>query len=294
MDTEKKPKISVIMVDGSYRENFFAVDFFGNQTMSEDDYELLWVEYYDSVNPELAEKISKHPNFRVITLGKEGGYHSSYCFNRGIVESKGDLFIIPDADQACEEDFLETVFKEHQTNDKLVMYVHRRSESKKDHMPDVDIDHLRKVCVQGHPNNYGGCLTVRKKWLLEINGYDQYPIFGSGEHANGSDVYFRLRNLGLHVMWHPHLTLYHPWHPIDKHRYSHEIQRVVVNYRALTLATISFRGIDAAKDSEPSEDLVEKIEVERKKYSGMMRLVLEMRNSVGLIVSKMMKMIFSL
>ena len=51
MNGKGNPLISVIMVDGSFRESFHAIDFFGNQTF--DDFELLWVEYYDRIDPRL-------------------------------------------------------------------------------------------------------------------------------------------------------------------------------------------------------------------------------------------------
>jgi hypothetical protein len=264
MTPEKDPRISIIMVDGSFRESYHSIDFLGKQTIPADDYELLWVEYYDKVKSELAEEISKYPNFRVITLEKEGPYHSSYCFNAGIRASRGELIFIPDADVVVEDYFLEKAWAGHQANDKLVMYFYRYNEFEKDHLPEVNIEHLQKVCVLTNPSNYGGCLSVRKKWLLEINGYEQHPTFGSGFHANGLDVYTRLKNLGLHVKWHPELRLYHPWHlgalvPPPFYN-SYKIQKIVINYRAVTLATKPFQGIDFTQNSELPADLAAKIE----------------------------------
>ena len=177
MSSRKHPTISVIMVDGSFRESFHSIDFFGRQTLSPDDYELIWVEYYDKVNPLLAEKISRYPNFRFITLNRDGLYHSSYCFNAGIRESRGELLVIPDADVVVEADFLETIWREHQKNEELVTYCYRYDEPQEAHRSDWDLEHLRRVCKLGHTPNYGACVSVRKKWLLEINGYEQHPVF---------------------------------------------------------------------------------------------------------------------
>jgi len=262
------PKISVVMVDGSFRENFHSIDFFGNQTFSKDEYELLWVEYYDKVNPYLAKKLSKYPHFRIITLKRGGVYHSSYCFNAGICASRGELLVIPDADQVVESDFLEIVCKVHQTNDKLAMYIYRYDEPERMHIQGVSIEHLRKVCFLWNTENYGGCLTVRKKWLLKINGYEQHSIFGTGDHANGRDVYTRLKNLGLHVMWHPKLKLYHPRHPETlRSAPMHKIQQVFINHRSKALATLPFQGIDPTKNPEPPKHLAAKIKEAIKSYS---------------------------
>jgi hypothetical protein len=263
MKIEKDPKISIVMVDGLFRESFHSIDFFGTQTLSQEDYELIWVEYYDRVNPKLKEKISKYPNFKIITLNRNRNeeYHSSYCFNKGIIESKGKLLVIPDADVVVEENFLEQVWKEHQDNNQLVMYIYRYNEPEQKHRQEVDLKHLQDVCILTNPSNYGGCLTVRKEWLLAINGYEQHPVFGTGFHANGLDIYTRLKALGLQVMWHPELKLYHPWHSSTlAQNPAYQYQKVVIEYRAKNLITVSYQGIDSNHDSEMPQILLEELE----------------------------------
>jgi len=269
MNFEANPKISVIMVDGNFREKFHSIDFFRKQTFPLSDFELLWIEYYEKANPFLEEKIAKLPNFRVLTLGKKGIYHSSYCFNAGILASRGEVLVIPDADVVVEKDFLEKVWQEHQANDKLVMYIHRYNEPEEVHMAELTLEHLKKMCRLTNPTNYGGCLTIRKRWLLEINGYEQHPVFSSGEHANGWDVYTRLKNLGLHVKWHPGLKLYHPWHHGTlRAAPSYKLQHVIIDHRALSLATSAFQGINPLKNCEPPPALIDQIEAEKIKHNG--------------------------
>lgn len=268
MSAESDTRLSIVVVDGSFRESFHSVDFFGRQTIPPQYYELLWVEYHDVVKPELAERIAKYPNFRIITLNRDGIYHSSYCFNRGILAARGEVVVLPDADVVVEDSFLDSVWEDHPDNDQLVMYAHRYDEPEREHLPEVQIDHLRKVCVLTNPANYGGCLTVRKHWLLQINGYEQHPIFASGFHANGRDVYTRLKNLGLHVKWHPDLRLYHSWHPGTlKPTPSYRVQQAVIDYRALNLVTTPFQGIDPERNYEPSPALAARIEATRRRYA---------------------------
>jgi hypothetical protein len=276
-----KPYISVVMVDGSFRESFHSLDFFGEQTISPKDYEVIWVEYYDSVKPVVNDKIGKFGNFHIVTLNRKGTYHSSYCFNAGICESKGEIIVIPDADVVVDRDFLERVLQEHQTNDNLVMYIYRCNEPKEKHMTEIDIEHLRHVGELTNPSNYGGCLTVRKKWLLEINGYELHPIFGTGDHANGLDIYTRLKALGLHVMWHPQLRLYHPWHPGTLvTALSSRLQHVVINYRAVNLMTTPFQGIDSRRDSELPCDLLKRLEERKSEYASKSRFLLKKLRSL--------------
>lgn len=243
------PRISVIMVDGSFRESFHAVDFFCTQTLPTDDFELLWVEYYDKVQPQLAEKIAKYPNARIITLGRTDDYHPSYCFNAGIQAARADVIAIPDGDLVCEPDLLERIWEEHQTDEKLVMYLFRYEEPEELHRDEITLEHLRQVCELKGPGNFGACLSVRKKWLLEINGYDQHHAFHTGFHANGADIHTRFKNLGMHIMWHPKLKLYHPWHVFTRIGHDdYKRQEIVTQYRALNLISGAFNGIDPARN----------------------------------------------
>lgn len=253
-------KISVVMVDGSFRENFHIIDSLKSQTYPKEDYEVLWVEFYAAVN----DRLKENDGLRIITLGNSSNleYHSSYCFNEGIRLSRGEVLVIPDADVMVEPTFLETVWKEHQSCDRLAMYFHRLNEPKELH--DINksytLDHLKSLTRATTTSNYGGCLTVRKKWLMEINGYEQNAIFGSGAHSNGYDVNTRLKNLGLHIMWHPTERLYHPWHPgteSDSLRY--KLQHLIVEYKASTMMTKAFQGIDSRMDLDLPKSLQQRL-----------------------------------
>lgn len=255
MAFDQLPKISIVMVDGSFREGFHSVDFFGKQTLPPEDYELLWVEYYDKVNPALAEKTARYPNFRVITLNRAGLYHSSYCFNEGIRASRGELIVIPDADVVVEENFLETILNEHQRNPNLVLYCYRYEEPREAYQATANLEHLRNVCQLHYPSNYGACLTVRKKWLVEINGYEQHPVFSSAVHSNGRDLHARFKSLGLDVKWHPKIRMYHLWHPRGKSKSNaYLLQNAITDYRAQHLQTLAFQGLDGSRSVPlPSE-----------------------------------------
>jgi hypothetical protein len=240
-----KVKISVIMVDGGFREQILGVEYFLKQDFSPREYEILWVDFYDKAHPQL----KNYPQVKVITLDKKGLYHSSYCFNAGIKEARGEILVIPDADVMVEEDFLTTVYKEHCKTPELVMYFHRLIQGQKDFKShDLTFQYIKQTCKLplSNPENYGGCLTVRKKWLEEIGGYELHRAFASGAHANGKDVYTRLKNLGLCVKWHPHKFLYHPWHPgtsyvwADRKRVEWQLE--IVKYRAVNLMTTVFEG----------------------------------------------------
>ncbi len=256
-------KISVIMVDGNFRERFHLIDFLNTQTMPLEDYEIIWVEFYGKAKEELRLK----KNVKIVILGniQETEYHSSRCFNEGIRRSRGEITVIPDADIVVEPTFLETIYKEHLKCEKLVMYFRRWDESREIHdkKASYKLQYLRKNCRHTNPGNYGGCLTVRKKWLLEINGYEEDHAFSSGFHANGLDVYTRLCNLGLHIMWNPSEKIYHPWHPqtlVASQRY--DAQHSITRKRQYNLSYLCNYGIDASKNKS-EKDVAEVVGKER-------------------------------
>jgi hypothetical protein len=240
-------KISVIMVDGGFREHIFGVESFARQDFSPREYEIIWVDFYDKVHPGL----QSFPQVKVIKLNQKGIYHSSRCFNAGIKEAKGEILVIPDADVMVEKDFLSTAYEEHRKAPELVMYFYRLIQEKElSRSDDFSFEYVRQTCKLTVANleNYGGCLTVRKKWLVEIGGYEMHRVFASGAHANGKDVYTRLKNLGLHIKWHPGKFLYHPWHPgtgyvwADQKRVKWQLE--IVNFRAVKLMTTAFEGME--------------------------------------------------
>ena len=244
-------KISVIMVDGGFRENVYSASYFSNQQFS--DYELIWVDYYDKINPEVLQI----PQVRAIALNREGKYHSSYCFNRGITEATGEVIVIPDADQVVDRDFLATIWRSHLAYDKLVVYGYRYDEIEPGALASRDLAELKKKCKVKNPTNYGGCLSVKKKWLMKINGYEQHPIFGGGFHANGKDLYTRFKNIGLAVEWNPELRIYHPWHPYTLHNSPElDAQKKFIGWRRSNLQWKALDGIDPTRNDLPPDEVL--------------------------------------
>ncbi len=250
-----RPKITVVMVDGSFRERYDSIDYMARQDFPAEEFELIWVEYFGQVASDLQRRIDSangRHNFRTIALGREGHYHSSYCFNRGIVEARGELIVIPDADVIAEPGFLQSVWEDHTASDRLVTYYHRYNEPEDQRADRVDLDHLRGVCELTNPSNHGACVSVRRKWLVEINGYEQSPIFATGFHANDKDIYARLCSLGLMVRWNPDVKLFHPWHEMTGEVTPHyKPQLDVINWRGRTLSTLPFQGLAPSRNTDP-------------------------------------------
>ncbi len=243
------------MIDGGFREAFHTIDCLANQSLPRDCYEIIWVEYYGYANPLIADR----QDVRVITLNHfpDTMYHSSYCFNEGIRQSKGEIIAVLDADLVMGERFLETIIKEHDRYDDLAMYFLRLDQPEEKRTDNVSLSYLQNTCIIRVATNYGACLTVRKKWLLEINGYEQHRAFASGNHANGLEMYTRLRNLGLAIKWHPSERLYHPWHSgtsgRDADRSRVQWQQAIIKARDLGSIKRPYLGLagEACLSSKP-------------------------------------------
>jgi hypothetical protein len=204
-------RISVIAWDGGFRESCRALDFFAHQSLPHEAYEFIWVEYYHEAAARLTARVTRLQNTQVICLGGEGHWHAGRCINAGIAASTGDVLVIVDGDVAVKPDFLERIQEAHAGNDRLVLYVRRWDEPPSSHLSHGSIEHLEAACRLGNPTNYGGCLSLRWDTMALVGGYENHPVFG-GPGAVSKELYTRLVNAGLPIMWHPVLKAFHPWH----------------------------------------------------------------------------------
>jgi len=257
--------ISVIMIDGGFRERAHGAAFFANQSFS-GRHEVIWVEYYTEAHPDARSA----EGVRVVTLGRprEETYHASRCFNRGIREARGEILVLPDGDLIVRPDFLERVAAWHAEYDRLALYGYRYNEPEAGTLADLSFEELDAKCVCNNPRNYGACLSVRKKWLEAINGYDEHPVFEGGFHANGYDIATRLGIYGLAIQWEPTLRLYHPWHPFTlANDAGYRAQFALAERRLKDLDPRPFRGLEPGGD-RPDRDLPADIAAAGAKESG--------------------------
>ena len=241
------------MIDGQFREHTYGAEYFSRQDFPESEFEVIWVEFYSKV----PDAVRAQKNVKVITLNNADDkmYHSSYCFNAGIAAATGEVIVIPDADQIVKPDFLSKLYAIHSAYEKLVVYVYRYDEVEKGQLQSLDFSELEKKCILKNPMNYGGCLSVRKKWLLEINGYEQHKIMESGFHANGMDLYTRFKNYGMAIMWANEIKLFHPWHdntlaPADQYY----IQKDLIDWKFKNREYLAIDGIDKSKNSKAFDE----------------------------------------
>lgn len=212
---DTKKMISIITWDAGFRENYHTVDSFCRQNYNVNDFEFIWVEFYSYIHPTLANKINSYPNARLLCLNnaKTTKWHLGKCLNAGIKASKGKLLVIPDGDIIVPSNLLKIAIEEHQNINELVLYFRRWDEPENKHREhsSYDINYLDEFCHITNPTNYAGCLSIKKKHILKVNGYEESPVF-SGPGISGKELYIRLRNRGYAVKWHPFIKVFHPYH----------------------------------------------------------------------------------
>lgn len=240
----RKPLVSVITWDGSFRESFHTVDYFCNQNLDDGLYEFVWIEYYSSIKKQLLEKINQYSCARSICLGLEGEWHVGKCLNGGIAASEADHLVLIDGDIAVTPAFLTEDLAMHEQYPATAIYYRRWDEMKPDN-PDLvrekSLEYLEANCRLGNPTNYGCCLTIDRSLVNRVAGYEEHFLFG-GASAVSLELYTRLRNAGIPIMWHPEAKIYHPWHTGTLPSYNTEkikLQKEIIHKRSIALDTIS-------------------------------------------------------
>lgn len=208
-------KISVITWDGNFREFTHTIDFFARQEFAQNDFEFIWVDFYDS-NDLVRQKIESYANADIVTIGNslDTPWHVGKCINAGVKSSSGELLVIPDGDIAVEQDFLSYVWEVHQKYQDLVLYFQRYDEPQQasSDQSRASITYLQQHAKLTSPTNFASCMSLRRKSFERIRGYETHKVF-AGPGISGMETYTRLRNAGMAVKWASDKKVYHPWHP---------------------------------------------------------------------------------
>ena len=143
----KAPAVSFVLLDWSCRESFHSLDYLAEQTVDRDDYEIIWIEFYQRRAAELDKKLADYSARRrpapidlwtIIGMDRSLYYHKHLMYNIGIVQSRGDIVVICDSDAMFPPDFVETVITTFRENPNTV----------------VHFDEVRNAREEFYPFNY--------------------------------------------------------------------------------------------------------------------------------------------
>lgn len=234
-----KPLVSIILLDWCCRESFHSLDYLSDQTIPREQYEIIWIEYYNRRSPEIeaalkkCEKLGKPPvvdKWIVMGMSDTIYYHKHLMYNLGTVASKGEIVIFCDSDAIFRPSFIESVIKAFEEDKNIVLHVDEvRSVAKKYYpfnYPSID-EILNNKCINWkdgrttglwdkedplHTLNYGACMCALREDIINIGGADEHIDY-LGHVCGPYEMTFRLVNAGKKEIWHQEEFLYHVWHP---------------------------------------------------------------------------------
>ena len=209
----KAPAFSFVLLDWSCRESFHSLDYLAEQTVDRDDYEIIWIEFYQRRAAELDKKLADYSArgrpapidlWTIIGMDRSLYYHKHLMYNIGIVQSRGDIVVICDSDAMFPPDFVETVITTFRENPNTVVHFDEVRNAREEFYP-FNYPSL-------HTRNYGACFCARRADLIAIGGADEHLDY-LGHVCGPYELTFRLVNKGLREIWHDQVFIYHTWHP---------------------------------------------------------------------------------
>lgn len=209
---ETRPKVSIILLDWGCRERFHTLDWLGRQTVARDQYELIWVELYDRVVPEVLEKADW-----LIACHQAGMYHKHKGYNIGLLHARGDIVTVCDSDAVFPPEFVQSLIEGFELDSRpepkpLVLMHH---EQRSNHLYPRKLDNIEDVLrydwVELWPNA-GACMSVAKRDAFGFGGFDEDESL-RGYICGPYELGWRLVNAGIPEVWHDKVFLWHFAHP---------------------------------------------------------------------------------
>ena len=234
-------RVSIVLLDWSVRERFHALDWLNRQNVPRTRYEIIWVELYDRVVPEVMEKADV-----VITCNQKGLYHKHIGYNIGLLQARSQIITVCDSDAVFPPDFVDSILRTfHVGNSQepaplvLMHHEYRTHETYPPHLS--DFSELKTFLWADLATNVGACMSVRNADAIRFGGFDEHSSF-RGFICGPYDLGWRLINAGVTERWQdPTVALWHFWHPevvprdrrFSWKRWS-EIRHPHIGYHALT------------------------------------------------------------
>ncbi len=212
--SERPPKVSIILLDWSVRERFQALEWLPKQAVPREDYELIWVELYNRLEPDVMAVADV-----VITCSQKGQYHKHLGYNVGLLQARGQIITICDSDAVFPPNFIESILNAFRLSDEeeapvsqvLMHYQWRTKHLYPDGLSDVN-DLSQYEWLPLWPN-VGACMSVRISDAIRLGGFDEHTSL-RGYMCGPYDLGWRLVNAGLPEVWHDEsVALWHFAHP---------------------------------------------------------------------------------
>jgi hypothetical protein len=226
----RSPRVSVILVDWGARESFHSLHYLNRQTADREDYELIWVEFYDRRPEGLRRLAAGLDKWVVLGYPDDTIYHKHRLYNVGLLVAAGEVCVICDSDAIFRPTFIASLIRAFAETPRAVIHLDEvRNASPRFYpfnYPSIE-EILGPGCINWcgtttlglndspdmlHHANYGACMAARRKDLLAVGGADEHLDY-LGYICGPYDLTFRLINAGRAERWLRDEHLYHTWHP---------------------------------------------------------------------------------
>lgn len=233
------PKASIVLLDWSCRESFHILRYLADQKIPREQYEIIWIEYYDRQSKEIevglkeCERLGKPPivdKWIVMGIPSNVCYHKHLMYNIGIIVAKGSIVSFCDSDAIVSPTFVECIINTFDEDKNIVLHLDEVRNNDKRFYP-FNYPSVEKVkgreCINWkdgkttglldrvgpiHTRNYGACMSALREDLISIGGADEH-VDCLGHICGLYEMTFRLVNAGRKEIWHQEEFLYHVWHP---------------------------------------------------------------------------------
>jgi hypothetical protein len=226
----RNPRVSLVLLDWGVRESFHILHYLKHQTVDRDAFQVIVVEYYDTVSEPLRQFEDQVDTWLVLDMPRSCYYHKHLMYNVGLLASRGDVLLFGDSDAMVRPTFIETVLSRFERDPLIVYHMDEFRNVRRDMYP-FNYPSFEEVLGEGCINNvrgktkgileerdpvharyYGACMCARKQDLIDIGGADEDLAY-LGHVCGPYDMTFRLMNYGRRLFWDPEEYLYHTWHP---------------------------------------------------------------------------------
>ncbi len=227
---QEQPKVSLVLLDWSVRESFHLLHYLSKQTRARDEFEVIIIEYYDTISKPLGEFADEVDTWVTMNMPRDVYYHKHLMYNLGIALSKGEIVMIGDSDAMVRETFIDTIIRSFEDYPDIIFHIDQFRNSRRDLYPfcyPSFEEVLGEGCINNdggvtagirnttdpiHSRNYGACMCAKRDDLIRIGGADEHIDY-VGHICGPYDMTFRLLNLGHREIWHEREFMFHTWHP---------------------------------------------------------------------------------
>jgi hypothetical protein len=235
----KEVEISFILLDWSCRESLHILDYLNKQTIPRDQYEIIWIEYYQRRSLDLQRRLETArsrglplpvDSYAILDMPARVYYHKHLMYNVGLLLAQGRIVCICDSDAMARPTLVESILREFRADPGIVLHLDQVRNNNRSYHPfnHPSFDELsgpgcanwlngRPLGLSDridplHTRNYGACMCALRGDLLAIGGADMHRDY-LGHMCGPYEMTFRLVNAGKREVWHPSEWLYHVWHP---------------------------------------------------------------------------------